>query len=312
MLGEPASYAKPLITPDGQSIVFTIRREGAVDAIDWDGGRLRRVTEGFGLDVWADPADGTMWIYVGGDEAPTDPPTYPVVRRHRLDDPAVFEVVWDAQPVAGDTFQLAANGRTAAAMLPWPTAGVIDLASGTWRKLGEGCWTAFSPGADPLFWYFDGAHRNLTIVDVDTDERRHRGDRRHHGCAAGATGLFFAPELRHVSLGAFWGERAAEVNRARRASAADPLPAILDFAVRLDVTGVDLLVVPVPPKAVVYADELSSSLDVASPPPRLDPDHQTFYARLRGSGVDVLDLTEPLLAARDHLEGPVYCRHDTH
>ncbi len=124
--------------------------------------------------------------------------------------------------------------------------------------------------------------------------------------------LFFAPELRHVSLGAFWGARAAEVSRARRADAADPLPGVLDFAARLDAAGVELLVVPVPPKAVVYADELSSSLDVASPLPRLDPDHQAFYARLRESGVDVVDLTEPLLAARDHPEGPVYCRHDTH
>ena len=124
--------------------------------------------------------------------------------------------------------------------------------------------------------------------------------------------LFFAPELRHVSLGAFWGARAAEVSRARRAEAADPLPGILDFAARLDAAGVELLVVPVPPKSVVYADELSPSLAAASPPPRLDPYHQAFYARLREAGVDVLDLTEPLLAARDHPEGPVYCRHDTH
>ena len=171
VLGEPASYAKPLITPDGESIVFTMRRQGAVYAIDWDGGGLRRLADGFALDVWADPEEGTTWVYVGGDELPTDPVSYPVVRRHRLDDPAVAEVVWDAQPVSGDTFQLSADGRTAAALLPWPTVGVIDLASGTWRKLGEGCWTAFSPGADPLLWYFDGAHRNLTLVDVDTDER---------------------------------------------------------------------------------------------------------------------------------------------
>lgn len=171
MLGEPASYAKPLITPDGESVVFTIRRQGAVYAIDWDGEGLRRVAEGFALDVWADPADGATWVYVGGDERPTDPPSYPLVRRHRLDDPTVVEVVWDAQPVSGDGFQVAADGRSAAALLPWPAVGVIDLESGTWRRLGEGCWTAFSPGADPLLWYFDGAHRNLTIVDVDTDER---------------------------------------------------------------------------------------------------------------------------------------------
>lgn len=171
LLDEPASYAKPLITPDGETVVFTVRHQNAVYAIRWDGAGLRRIADGFGLDVWADPEDGAIWAYVGGDATPGGNPSYRVVRRHRLDEPAVSEVVWDAQPVSGDSFQVAADGRTAAALLPWPTVGVIDLASGTWRKLGEGCWTAFSPGADPLLWYFDGAHRNLTLVDLDTDER---------------------------------------------------------------------------------------------------------------------------------------------
>lgn len=171
ILGERASYAKPLVTPDGQSIVFSIRRQQAVYAVDWDGTGLRRLADGFGLDVWADPADGAQWVYVGVDEARTEPPRYPSVRRYRLDDPTVSEVVWDAQPVNADSFQLSADGRTASALLPWPTAGVVDLHEGTWRKLGEGCWTAFSPGEDPLFWYFDGSHRNVTMVDLDTGER---------------------------------------------------------------------------------------------------------------------------------------------
>ena len=171
VLDEPAGYAKPLITPDGASIVFTIRRQQVVYAVDWDGTRLRRIADGFGLDVWADPVDGTQWVYVGINEAPTGPPTYRAVRRHRLDDPTVAELVWDAHPVTADSFQLSADGRTASALLPWPTAGVVDLHSGTWRRLGEGCWTSFSPGEEPLFWYFDGAHRNVTIVNVETEER---------------------------------------------------------------------------------------------------------------------------------------------
>ena len=171
VLSEPASYAKPLITPDGQSIVFTIRRQDAVYAIGWDGAGLRRIADGFALDVWSDPEDGTTWVYVGGDGTPTEPPRYPVVRRYRLTDPSLFEVVWDAQPVTPDSFQVSADGRTAVALLPWPTVGVADLATGTWRKLGEGCWTALSPGVDPLLWYFDGAHRGVTFVNYETGER---------------------------------------------------------------------------------------------------------------------------------------------
>ena len=123
--------------------------------------------------------------------------------------------------------------------------------------------------------------------------------------------LFFAPELRHASLGAFWGPRAGEVSRARREDARDPLPAIVDTARQLEAAGVELLVVPVPPKAVIYPGMISPAMDVSSPP-RLDPDHQAFYALLRGEGVEVLDLTDRFLADPEHPEGPAYCRHDTH
>ena len=171
LLPETASFAKPLIAPSGDTVVFTMRRQGVVYAIDWDSSGLRRLADGFGLDVWSDPGDGVEWVYVGVDQRPTRTPSYAAVRRYRLDDPSVSETVWDAQPVSGDSFQLSADGRIAAALLPWPTAGVIDFAAGTWRELGEGCWTAFSPGRTPLCWFFDGAHRNVTVVDLDGEER---------------------------------------------------------------------------------------------------------------------------------------------
>ena len=56
-------------------------------------------------------------------------------------------------------------------MFPWPGAGVADVANKTWKKLGEGCYTSLSYARGPLFWYFDGAHRNVTMVDVDTGTR---------------------------------------------------------------------------------------------------------------------------------------------
>ncbi len=130
---------------------------------------------------------------------------------------------------------------------------------------------------------------------------------------AGRNGwLFFAPELRHASLGAFWGPRAAEISRARRPDAADPLAAIVDFKQRLAGVGVELLLVPVPPKSIIHADMVSAEVATASPTQRLDPDHQAFYTLLRDAGVDVLDLTDGFLQNRDHPDGPVYCRRDTH
>lgn len=124
--------------------------------------------------------------------------------------------------------------------------------------------------------------------------------------------LFFVPELRHLSVGQFWGERATAVTQARNADAADPLPAILDFKHQLDALGVELLLVPVPLKSVIYPDRLRDDLEIPIPAPRLDSAHQEFYAVLRENGVDVLDLTEPFLEDRFYSDDPLYCRSDTH
>jgi hypothetical protein len=39
------------------------------------------------------------------------------------------------------------------------------------KQLGDGCWTSLTSVRGPMLWYFDGAHRNLTMVDVDRDMR---------------------------------------------------------------------------------------------------------------------------------------------
>lgn len=124
--------------------------------------------------------------------------------------------------------------------------------------------------------------------------------------------LFFAPELRHVSVGRFWGEDARRTARTRDPAAADPLPAILDFQRQLEARGVELLLAPVPPKSIVYPDKAVPAVDVPTPAPRLDAAHQAFYELLRAQGVEVLDLTDLFLANRFHPEGAVYCRQDTH
>ena len=124
--------------------------------------------------------------------------------------------------------------------------------------------------------------------------------------------LFFAPELRHLSTTSYWGEAAAEVSQARNRDTVDPLPAILDFKRQLDLLNIELLVVPVPLKSVIFPDKLPGGLSLPSPIPRLDTADEAFYAVLRDNGVEVLDLTRTLLDNRLHPEGPVYCRTDTH
>jgi alginate O-acetyltransferase complex protein AlgJ len=151
-------------------------------------------------------------------------------------------------------------------------------------------------------------------------------DQNYDSVIAGKDGwLFFAPEVRSVSVGKFWGESAAQVSRSVKPENADPLPAILDFKRQLDQIGVRLLLVPVPPKTVIYADKISAQIKTGTQGvlPRLDSAHHEFYQLLRKNGVQVLDLTDTFLAERDTEivgsesgkllgQDPIYCRQDTH
>ena len=171
ILSTVSNYAKPLITPAGDQIVFSNRHERGVYVVDWDGTGLRRLADGFALEVWRDHGTGVDWVYAGTGEADTQAISYHQVRRYRIDDPGAGELVWDRSPVSEDNFQLSADGRRASGVFPWPDVGLADLVSQRWDKLGEGCWTGLSPGGLGLLWYFDGAHRNLTLVDTESDER---------------------------------------------------------------------------------------------------------------------------------------------
>jgi alginate O-acetyltransferase complex protein AlgJ len=122
--------------------------------------------------------------------------------------------------------------------------------------------------------------------------------------------LFFAGELRLLSLGRFWGDDAAKVSRARNPELANPLPAILDFQHQLKARGIQLVVVPVPPKPAIYPEKIVPGFDLPSSDPA--PVLRQFYGELRAAGVDVLDLSPVLIQNREHSRGPVFCKTDTH
>lgn len=120
--------------------------------------------------------------------------------------------------------------------------------------------------------------------------------------------LFLGKDLRHVGVGPFWGDDAKKVSKATSEKNADPLPAILDFKAQLDKAGIELLLVPVPPKPVVYADKVSDKVGNK----RLDAAHREFYALLKKQGITVLDLTDDLIALRGGKAGEPYCKTDSH
>jgi hypothetical protein len=171
LLSERRNFMKPMITPRGDRILFSTNPTVAppqVFMLRWDGSGLVPLVDGFALAVWENPVDGSEWAYVGQD---SEEYNFRRVIRFPIDNPSATELVWDKTLVSGDTFQVSADGRFAGGLFPWPEAGIAELPNGEVRKVGEGCWTAMSTVRGPIVWYFDGAHRNLTLVDAHTDKR---------------------------------------------------------------------------------------------------------------------------------------------
>ena len=125
--------------------------------------------------------------------------------------------------------------------------------------------------------------------------------------------LFLVRELRSIGTGRFWGDAAAKVSLVSSPEYADPLPPILDIHAQLQSHGIELLFLPVPAKAHVYADKVPGNGLQPSVPPLLDSHHRDFYTLLEGHGVAVLDLLPSFLAARRADDTvPLYYHQDSH
>jgi hypothetical protein len=133
----------------------------------------------------------------------------------------------------------------------------------------------------------------------------------HAAVIAGVDGWFFlSSDIRFLSVGQFWGADATKVSRAHKAESADPIPAIVDFHDQLKKRGIDLLLMPVPPKAAIYPEKILPDVDLHGE--TAAPYLARFYDELRKREIDVVDLAPVFLQNRTNEHGPVFCKTDTH
>src|SRR4029450_8791821 len=127
----------------------------------------------------------------------------------------------------------------------------------------------------------------------------------------GVDGWFFlSSDIRFLSVGQFWGADAVKVSRAHKPESADPIPAVVDFHNELKRRGIDLLLMPVPPKAAIYPEKILPDVDLHGE--TAAPDLARFYDELRKRGIDVVDLSPAFFQNRAGEHGPVFCKTDTH
>ena len=139
------------------------------------------------------------------------------------------------------------------------------------------------------------------------------GDSRH--LVAGRDGwVFHENELLHAATTSFIGKDAAAANPYTKPDFADPIPAIVDFNNQLAAKGIELLLVPVPGRPVIYPESVlgQARIDGQKTLPSLATARTEFLAEVQRQGVNVLDLLPLFLEKRSTGEEELFYRLDTH
>lgn len=86
---------------------------------------------------------------------------------------------------------------------------------------------------------------------------------------------------------------------------------ISDYRQQLKKSGINLVVALIPPKAIVYADEVSKAAKVPvkrGMPARMDSYYRAAAEALEQKGISVVDLTEAFMKARKGKTGPAFTK----
>ncbi|HIA48872.1 MAG TPA: hypothetical protein EYN96_13105, partial [Candidatus Hydrogenedentes bacterium] len=97
-----------------------------------------------------------------------------------------------------------------------------------------------------------GTTRTLTKYRVDPNEQMYLGTKGW---------MFYRPSIEYVSGPGFLEPEVMYARASKESVESDPLAAIVEFRDRLAARGIDLLVVPVPTKAMVYPEEFSAAYE---------------------------------------------------
>jgi len=117
--------------------------------------------------------------------------------------------------------------------------------------------------------------------------------------------LFYQPALEALGgYGPIKPEPDSVTKDPDRAIWRSPLPVIEEYIAQLEERGIELVLVPVPVKAMVYGDLFGAEMQVTH------RDREAVLSRLRDSGATVVDVLPALVAGRS--EGEVFFKQDTH
>ena len=167
LLDRLGSYGNPMLSPDGDWVVFSDRMTNQIFKVPFAGGEAQAVATGFAAELWRDPANGADTVFVA-----TEPvgylglPAWGSIGRVPLHgEQTEAKPFWTGRGTMANNFQLSADGKVASGQFPWPIGGVAVIENQRWFPLDRGCWPSLAPDNSYLFWQFDGSHRNVVLQD---------------------------------------------------------------------------------------------------------------------------------------------------
>jgi len=180
LTADPADYARPLISADGKSVIYTRlhavwqgeRASYSPEVIQqpWNG-PARRLGPGMAVDLWRDPVSGSESIYAVETLLPGSPLrlTGEKLLRFLPDKPEDREILWTATPLGTEQFQISRDGNRAAGCFPFPKAGLADLTQQTVTPLAAGAWPAGASDDSYAAAVLDGSRRRLRFFAPNLD-----------------------------------------------------------------------------------------------------------------------------------------------
>jgi hypothetical protein len=171
LLDEIENFYLPILTPDGNKVVVSNRRQQQIYLVDFKSGKRQGLGQGIAVEVWQDPSTQKTWVYAFAGKGKENKyrTTRPLVR-FLIQNPLERELIWNKTFLTWHNFNLSRNGNVAGGLFPWPKAGILTFSEKSWKRYGRGCWTALSPDDSSILWVFDGLHRNLNFVKPDTGQ----------------------------------------------------------------------------------------------------------------------------------------------
>lgn len=170
VLDELSNYFKPLLTSDGQRIVFSNRHTRETFVVDFDGSNRRFLAEGCAAALWLDPESGEEHVIAQLNPQDADSP----IVRYPISNPKP-EILWDQTPVntgSPGSLQISRDGRRMASVFPWPDGGVAEVPNIAWRHVSKGCWPGIAPDNSYISFVFHGNHREIVLHDPSDEEPR--------------------------------------------------------------------------------------------------------------------------------------------